>query len=94
MPIILKIHTQEIELENHHDSTVIDLARNQGLFLKSSCGGKGKCGSCLVHLLQGQFLIEDKEIVGKSYLYNRQTVSLVVGVPRDQFDLLTSNFGK
>lgn len=63
MAIIIKTPAQEIELENCQDCTVIELARNQGLFLKSSCGGKGKCGRCLVNLLQGEFLIEDMKIV-------------------------------
>ena len=59
----LKTYTQEIELGNHHDKAIIDLAKNQGIFLKSSCGGKGKCGRCMINLIEGRFLIRDKEIV-------------------------------
>jgi len=59
----LKTNVQEIELENRHDKAIIDLAKNQGIFLKSSCGGKGKCGRCMINLIEGRFLIRDKEIV-------------------------------
>lgn len=62
MPIILRTHTQEIKLKNRHSKTIIDLARSQGLFLKASCGGEGKCGRCLVDLTEGRFLIKDKEV--------------------------------
>ena len=66
MSIILKTHVQEIALRNHHEKTILDLARSQGLFLKAGCGGKGKCGGCLVNLLQGRFLTGDKEIVASA----------------------------
>ena len=63
MSIILKIYRKEIEVENHPDKTILDLARNKGIFITSSCGGQGKCGRCLVNLLEGRFLIGDKEII-------------------------------
>lgn len=63
MPVVLKTHTQEIKLENHKSKTIIDLARSQGLFLKASCGGEGKCGRCLVDLNEGRFLVGNKEVV-------------------------------
>ena len=59
----LNTNVRKIELENHPDKAIIDLAKNQGIFLKSSCGGKGKCGRCMINLLEGRFLVRDKEIV-------------------------------
>jgi len=63
MSIVLKIYSKEIEVENHPGKTILDLARDKGIFIISSCGGKGKCGQCLVDLIEGRFLIGDKEIV-------------------------------
>ena len=63
MPIILKTTAQDIELTNHPDRNLMDLARHRGLFLKSSCGGNGKCGRCQIELMEGRFLVGDEPVV-------------------------------
>jgi len=63
MPIIFKTPAHEIELTNHPSMTLLDLARHHGLFLKSSCGGKGKCGRCQIELIEGRFLVGDETII-------------------------------
>jgi len=91
MPVILITQSQEIELENHHDKTIIDLARNQGLFLKSSCGGKGKCGRCLIDLIEGRFLVGDKEVIVKKTMSRKalscmtkvQGENAIIKIPKD-----------
>ncbi len=34
--------------------TVLRLAQKNKIFIPSSCGGMGTCGTCLVHILAGQ----------------------------------------
>lgn len=36
-------------------ATILDASRKAGLLLKSSCGGKGICGDCLVEILSGAY---------------------------------------
>ena len=63
MAILFKTNNKEFQLENEQDKTVMDLARRGGIFIKTSCGGKGRCGSCIVNLISGEFLLEDKKII-------------------------------
>ncbi|MFW6139772.1 MAG: ASKHA domain-containing protein [Acidobacteriota bacterium] len=62
MSVILKNYDREVEIDNHQHKTVMELARIKGIFITSSCGEQGKCGRCLVDLIQGEFLINNKKI--------------------------------
>ncbi|MBN2412843.1 DUF4445 domain-containing protein [candidate division KSB1 bacterium] len=62
MAIIFKTRQKEYQVENKPDKTIFELARETGLFIKSSCGGNGKCGQCMVNLKKGKFLVENREI--------------------------------
>jgi ferredoxin len=35
------------------EKTILDVARDLDLKIKASCHGKGKCGKCLVRLVEG-----------------------------------------
>jgi len=63
MAIILRTTQNEYKVENNPDKTIFELARDVGLFIKSSCGGNGKCGRCVVNLKKGKFLVENREII-------------------------------
>ena len=54
---------REFEIDAASEKTLLDVLALQGIFLDSSCGGRGKCGRCRVNLIQGRFLIGDEEIV-------------------------------
>jgi len=62
MAIIFKTAQKEYRIENNPDKTIFELARDTGLFIKSSCGGNGKCGQCMVNLKKGEFLVDNREI--------------------------------
>lgn len=62
MSVILRTYDQKAEVEDHQQKTLLELARSKGIFITSSCGEQGKCGQCLVNLIEGTFLINDKEI--------------------------------
>mgnify|MGYP001109602825 CR=1 FL=1 len=62
MTVILRTYDQKAEVESHQKKTLLELARSKGIFITSSCGEQGKCGRCLVNLIEGTFLINDKEI--------------------------------
>lgn len=62
MSVILKKYDQEVEIEDHQNKTIIQLARSKGIIITSSCGEQGICGQCSVDLIQGNFLIKNKKV--------------------------------
>ncbi|HHF51911.1 MAG TPA: DUF4445 domain-containing protein, partial [Candidatus Aminicenantes bacterium] len=62
MSVILRTYDQKAEVEDPQQNTLLEMARNKGIFITSSCGEQGKCGQCLVDLIEGKFLINEKEI--------------------------------
>ncbi|MFO7981799.1 MAG: ASKHA domain-containing protein [Candidatus Aminicenantes bacterium] len=62
MSVILKTYDRKIEVKESRDKTVMELARSKGIFITSSCGEQGQCGRCLVHLIQGEFWVNNKKI--------------------------------
>ena len=45
----------DISVEVAQGMTILDASRKAGLLLKTSCGGKGTCGDCLVEILSGAY---------------------------------------
>ncbi|HOV26508.1 MAG TPA: 2Fe-2S iron-sulfur cluster binding domain-containing protein [Pseudobacteroides sp.] len=35
------------------EKTILDVAKDLDLKVKASCGGKGKCGKCIVRVIEG-----------------------------------------
>jgi len=62
MSVILKTYDREIEIDDPQHKTLMELARYRGIFITSSCGEQGQCGRCLVHLIQGKFLVNKKKV--------------------------------
>ncbi len=63
MAIFFKSPDREIRVDNNPEKTIMDLAKDQGLYIKSNCGGEGTCGRCYVYLQKGKFVIEDRETI-------------------------------
>lgn len=60
MAIVLRTPQKEIEIENHSDKTLLELARENQIYIKSGCEGRGECMECIVNLLKGTFQVKDK----------------------------------
>ena len=45
----------DVSVEVAAGTTILDAAREAGLPLKTSCGGKGTCGDCIVKVLEGTY---------------------------------------
>jgi len=63
MPLIFKALDRKFRIENDPGKTLLEHAKNVGLYIKSNCGGVGTCGRCYVNLQKGEFVIEDKETI-------------------------------
>jgi uncharacterized 2Fe-2S/4Fe-4S cluster protein (DUF4445 family) len=42
------------EITGEEGTTILDLAREAGVYVDSQCNGKGKCGKCRVRVLEGE----------------------------------------
>jgi uncharacterized 2Fe-2S/4Fe-4S cluster protein (DUF4445 family) len=42
------------EVAGKEGTTILDLAREAGVYIDSQCNGKGKCGKCRVRVLKGE----------------------------------------
>ena len=54
------------EVEGEIGRTILDLAREAGVYIDSQCNGKGKCGKCRVRVLEGDvslFVQEEAQFV-------------------------------
>lgn len=47
----LPIEAQTLCLQG---TTILDAARNSGIYIESACGGSGRCGKCRVMVMEGQ----------------------------------------
>ncbi len=52
--------------------TVLKLAHKNKIFIPSSCGGMGSCGTCLVHILAGGEMLPAPEDVEQEMAESRQ----------------------
>ncbi len=69
---------KEIEIER--DTSLLEAARQSGIYLPSLCGGEGVCGKCRVQILKGAVKIDknsitffNKEEIAKGYVLACQT---------------------
>ncbi|WP_432401451.1 2Fe-2S iron-sulfur cluster-binding protein [Wukongibacter sp. M2B1] len=49
------------KVEIKKDKTVLDVAKEAKLKVKAPCNGKGKCGKCIVRILEGKVSEPTKE---------------------------------
>lgn len=71
MPVVFKTKLKEYSIENNSKETIINLARKTGIFIKTGCGGKGKCGNCIVNLGKGHYYINKEEVLIKNNNYRK-----------------------
>jgi 2Fe-2S ferredoxin len=68
----VKFIPQNVTLEIKPGESVLDLARNNGIFIKSICGGVPSCAECRVKVVEGQKNIlppsfKEKALIGSAY---------------------------
>ncbi|SHH67800.1 2Fe-2S iron-sulfur cluster-binding protein [Clostridium grantii] len=59
------------EVESKKGKTILSVAEESKVKIKDSCGGKGKCGKCLVKVLEGKVsepTKAEKKIIGDKKL--------------------------
>jgi ferredoxin len=59
------------EVESKKGKTILSIAQDSKIKIKDSCGGKGKCGKCLVKVLDGKVsdpTKTEKKIIGDKKL--------------------------
>ena len=44
----------EREITSHEDETIYQSARRSGVRIIGACGGRGTCGTCRVHVVEGE----------------------------------------
>ncbi len=66
MAIIARTSEHQFTFENEAGKTLLELIQKKGIPINASCGGKGTCGRCAVHLKEGVFAINNKTIHGSS----------------------------
>ena len=74
----IKFHPSGIEADVNPDKSVLETAREAGVFIQSSCNGMCACGDCRVFLTEGEGnvlppAIKEMEIIGRGcYLDQRR----------------------
>ena len=59
IPVTFVLGERWLLAEADPGSTLIEVAREAGILLAASCSGRGTCGTCAVHVLEGELLPPD-----------------------------------
>ena len=62
------------ETEVNKEKTILDIAEDLNIKIKSPCNGKGKCGKCIVKVISGKVsetTKREEDILGKKKLAQR-----------------------
>ncbi|MBS7269596.1 MAG: DUF4445 domain-containing protein [Candidatus Freyarchaeota archaeon] len=62
---VVRFEPEGKKLTAHSESTILDLAKEVGVGIRSECGGKGKCGKCRIIVEEQHNLSEVTEIERK-----------------------------
>lgn len=76
----IKFFPQNVEVDVNPNKSVLEIAREQGLFIQSSCNGMCACGDCRVFLQEGEghvFSPTAKEIglIGRGHYLDQRRLS-------------------
>ncbi|HMB01976.1 MAG TPA: ASKHA domain-containing protein [Spirochaetota bacterium] len=55
MALNIKIKNNTYTIPVNKNKSILELTKANSIFIKTSCGGKGNCGSCTLYLRQGKF---------------------------------------
>jgi ferredoxin, 2Fe-2S len=69
-----------VEHEINPNESVLELAKRQGIFIKSICGGVPSCSECRVKVVAGEHNImppsfKEKNLIGSAYFIDRSRLS-------------------
>ncbi|MBN1697763.1 MAG: DUF4445 domain-containing protein [Spirochaetales bacterium] len=82
MSIIFNTGENDVIISNDPDKTILELAESARIYLKSDCGGTGKCGKCRCVLEKGHFRLgtgEEIVVSGKKGINTLACRTRVIG---------------
>lgn len=76
----IKFFPQNVEVDVNPNKSILEIAREQGIFIQSSCNGMCACGDCRVFLQEGEghvFPPTAKEIglIGRGHYLDQRRLS-------------------
>ncbi len=79
----VKFIPQNVEFEINPGESVLELAKRQGIYIKSICGGVPSCAECRVKVVEGGNNImppafKEKTLIGSAYFVNNSRLSCQV----------------
>ena len=79
----VKFLPMNVEHEIQHNQSVLALAKEKGIFIKSVCGGTPACAECRVKIVQGEHNImppgfKEKSLIGSAYFIDHSRLSCQV----------------
>ena len=79
MPII-KVFPHNIEIEASEDKPLLEIFKEEGIFVKSSCGGFAKCCDCVIKIIEGKEHLneptfDETQLLGSVFHITRERLS-------------------
>ena len=76
----IKFVPQNVEVEVESGKSVLDIALQNGIAIKSSCKGMASCGECRVFVVEGEGHIlpptqQELDIIGQGYFIDQRRLS-------------------
>ena len=62
------------------DSTILDAIRKSNLPLKTTCGGKGTCGDCIVQILSGSYQCKASAALSQQLISERYALACLTKI--------------
>src|SRR4051812_18137512 len=79
----VKFMPMDKEFEINPNESVLELAKRQGVFIKSLCGGMPSCSECRIKVIAGEHNImppsfKEKSLIGSAYFIDHSRLSCQV----------------
>ena len=76
----IKFIPQNIEIETDSDKNLLELARENGIHIQSSCNGMCSCGDCRVFLKEGDMnvfppTVKELNLIGKGHYIDQRRLA-------------------
>ena len=76
----LKFAPQNVESPIQPDKTVLEISRERGLYIQSSCNGVGHCGDCRVFVKEGENNLlmptaKELKLIGQGYYMDQRRLA-------------------
>jgi 2Fe-2S ferredoxin len=79
----VKFLPMNVEHEINQGESVLELAKRQGVFVKSLCGGMPSCAECRIKIVEGEHNVlgpgfKEKALIGSAYFIDHSRLSCQV----------------